>query len=378
MATVPTFEELVRAGTNEALSLDTRLTQEVIATPGSDVNVAFASQGAMAEKVAAYAQGEINATRLRTASSVSEEALEQFGASEFGGELRQGPESAVVPLLWTREPGGGAITIASGTLVSTAGGVTFETVVDLSFGAGVVGPLEVFGLATTAGQGGNVGLETITEVLSQVPDPTLTVINDEPASGGLPEQSVEDYEAQLQTVFERARRGTLGAIEAAAASTPGVVSARAYEILTIAALETGRVVVQVLGGGGTTNRALAARVLARVREFRAAGVPPSVQPLNPLNVTIVAQGLVIDADANLSPNEVLQQGSRGLVALGESLQVGATLEVAEILGVLARETPGLSVPKGSLLEPADDVEPGDGEYLVITLDDITLTAIAGA
>lgn len=370
MATVPTFEDLRDAGVREALSLDTRLTREIIDEPGSDVNVAFASQASMAEKVGAYAQGEINATRLRTASSVSEAALEQFGASEFGGEVRRGAESAIVPLVWRRDAGGGSITILAGTLGSTAGGVTFETAVDLSFPAGAVGPLTVAAIATTAGAGGNVKADTITQIIGQVPDPTLTVTNEEPASGGLPEQSIEDYEAQLQSAFIRARLGQLGAIEAVAANTPGVVSARAFEVLDSNGVETGRMVAQILGGGGTTNSALAARVRARMRASRCAGVPVSVQALNPRTVTIVATGLIVEQ--GLAASEVLQQGARGLVALVEGMQVGSTLELSEILGVLSRETPGLRVPKGSLISPADDVIPADGEYLVITLDDITL------
>lgn len=372
MATVPTFEDLTEAGVREALSLDTRLTREIIDTPASDVNVAFASQASMGEKVGAYAQGEVNASRLRTASSVSEAALEQFGASEFGGEIRRGPEAAIGPLVWTRDPGGAAVTILEGTLVSTGGGVTFETIVDLSFKAGEVGPIEVVGLATTAGEGGNVAKGSLTRPLSPLPDPTLVVTNDEPATGGQVEQSIEDYEAQLQSVFLRARRGTLGAIEAAAATTPGVESARAFEILDSNGTPQGRVVVQILGGGGTTNRALSQRVFERVREFRCLGVPVSIQALNPRAITIVAEGLVVAE--GLSSAEVLQQGARGLVALVADLQVGATLELAEILGVLARETPGLSVPKGSLIEPTDDVAPADGEFITLTLDAVTLSA----
>ncbi len=372
MATVPTFEDLIEAGSREALSTPTRLTPEIIDTDGSDVNIAFASQASMAEKVAAYAQGELNATRLRTVSSVSVEALEQFGASEFGGEVRRGAESAIVPLVWKREAGGASIVIPAGTLVSTSGGVTFETAVDLPIGAGDVGPATVVGVATTAGEGGNVAEGTVTQKLSPVPDPTLEVTNDEAASGGQAEQSPEDYVAQLQSVFIRARRGTLGAIEAAAATTPGVQSARAFEVLDSDGIETGRVVVQILGGGGTTNSALVSRVLARVREFRCAGVPVSGAALNPRTVTITASGLIVGQD--FEEALVLQEAARGLVALVDDLQVGSTLRLAAILGVL-EETPGLEVPNGSLTAPADDVEPADGEYLVTTRrDDVMLSA----
>lgn len=376
MATVPTFEDLVEAGKREALGLPTRLTREVMDTDGSDVNIAFASQASMAEKVAAYAQGEINATRLRTVGSVSTDALEQFGASEFGGEVRQGAESAIVPLVWTRDPGGSSIVIAARTLVSTPGGVTFETVADLPMAGGTVSAT-IPGTATTAGAGGNVPAGTITEILGPRPDPTLTVNNLEPAAGGLAEQSPEDFEAQLQSVFERARRGTLGAIEEAASTTPGVVSARAYDVLDSDGVEIGRVVIQILGGGGTTNSALAARVLARVREFRCAGVPVTAEPLNPKTVLITATGLIILPDFDEAT--VFSEARRGLVALigsvgqdGE-LQVGETLYLSDIAATLAA-TPGLKVPAGAITVPADDVVPAAGEYLVTDLDSISLTS----
>jgi hypothetical protein len=377
VATLPTFDDLIESGKREALGLPTRLSREIIDEPGSDVNIAFAAQASMAEKAAVFAQGEINATRLRTASSVSEDALEQFGASEFGGEVRSGPESAIVSLIWNREPGGASIVIAERTLVATAGGVTFETAADLAIGSGETGPATVVGIATTAGTGGNVPEGTITQILSSVPDPTLTVTNDERASGGQAEQSIEDYEAQLQSVFERARRGTLGAIEAAAATTPGVSSARAYEVLDSDGIEVGRVVVQILGGGGTTNAALAARVRERVREFRCAGVPVTTDALNPRTVAITATGLLI-LDG-FDEAGVLSEARRALVALigsvgqdGE-LQVGATLYLSDVLGVL-RDTDGLKIPKGSLTLPTDDVVPASGEYLVTDLDSISLTA----
>lgn len=372
MATVPTFEDLVEAGQREALSTPTRLTPEIIAASGSDVNIAFASQASMAEKVAAYAQGEINATRLRTAGSVSDGALEQFGASEFGGEVRRGAEAAIVPITFTRDPGGSSITIAAGFLVATSGGVTFETIADLSFDAGAVGPRVVTALATTSGEGGNVAAGTITLALAGLPDLTLVLTNAEPASGGQPEQSIDDYQAQLESVFVRARRGTLGAIEAAAATTPGVASARAFENLDSDGKEVGRVTVQILGGGGTTNSSLAERVFARVREFRCAGVPVSIEALNPRTVRIVASGLLVDAD--LVADQVLDEGARSLVALVRDLQVGSVLRLAAISGLL-ESTPGLGVPNGSITEPTDDVAPAAGEFLVTTLDDVLLSAV---
>ena len=382
MASVPTFEDIVEAGQREALGLPTRLTREIMETDGSDVNIAFASQGAMAEKVAAYAQGQLNAGRLATAASVSDEALEQLGASEYGGELRRAAESAIVPLRWVRDPGGASIVIEAGTLVATTGGVTFETAADVAMEAGqtetssTAFPETVpasIAVATTAGEGGNVPAFSITQILSRVPDPTLVVSNIEKAAGGLPEQSPADYQAQLESVWVRARRGTLGAIEAAAATTPGVTSARAIENLDSDGKLIGRVTVQILGGGGATNSALIQRVLERVREYRCAGVPVTVVGLNPRVVAIVASGLIIED--GFTEELVFSEARRSLVAFisdPASLKAGATLWRASILGVLER-TPGLVVPDGSLTEPTTDITPDAGEYLAADLDSISLS-----
>jgi uncharacterized phage protein gp47/JayE len=374
MATQPTFSDLFGAGKREALSQPTRLTPEIFEVDGSDVQIALSAGVAMAEETAAYAQGEINSTRLRTAASVSDDALEQYGASELG-ETRRGALAAVVPISFTRASGGPTV-VPVGTLVGTAGGVTFATVSLLSFASGQVGPLTVAALASTAGPGGNVPANTITELLSTLADPTIEVNNAEPASGGAPIQSIDDYQALLQTAYTRARRGTLPAIQEAANAVERVASARAYELLDGDA-QTGRVVLQILGHGGTTNSSLAAQVRTAMDTVRCAGVPVIVQPLNPRSVAIRAYGLIVKA--GYDPASVLGLAADAIVSFVTELsssalsyQVGATLYRAQLIGLLAA-TEGLQVPEGSLLTPAIDTAPGSGEYLSTSRDLVFLT-----
>lgn len=375
MATTPTYSDLFAAAKREALSRPTRLQPEIFDTAGSDVEVALAAGVAMAEESAAYAQGEINASRLRTAASVSDDALEQYGASELGGETRRGALAAIVMLEWSRQAGAATV-IPANTLVGTVGGVTFFTVAPLAFEAAQTGPLLMAALASTAGPGGNVAADTITEVLATLADDTFTVNNPEPASGGTPEQTIDDYQAQLQTAYQRARRGTLIAIQEAAALVDGVASARAYEVLDGDA-QTGRVVLQILGHGGTTNLALANRVRDAMATVRCAGVPVIVQAMNPRMVSIRAVGLVVKSGYD-APT-VLGQAADRIVAFVTDLsssslsyQVGAELYRAQLIGILA-STEGLLVPKNALVLPADDVTPGPGEYLSTTRELVYLT-----
>jgi len=358
VATQPTFSDLYAAARRESLSRPTRLTPEVFDLDGSDVQIAIAAGAAMSEEVAAYAQGEINSTRLRTAASVSDDALEQWGASEAGGETRRGALSAISMLSFSRDTGGPTV-VPANTLVGTRGGVTFATVTPLLFESGQTGPLQVAALASTAGPGGNVAKETIVEILSTPADPTITVNNPEPASGGTPVESLDDYQARLQTVYQRARRGTLVAIQEGAAAVDGVSSARAFELLDGDA-QTGRVVLQILGHGGTTNQALMARVRSAMDSVRCAGVPVVGQALNPRNVQVTAYGLLVRP--GFDPATVLGQAADAIVAFLEDYQVGETLYRASLLGLLAA-TEGLQVPAGALVVPAADVVPGAGEYL---------------
>lgn len=369
MATAPAFDDLFDAAEREALARPTRLTPDIIRVQGSDVNIAIAAGAAMSEEVAQYAQGEINETRLRTAGSVSDEALEQYITSELGGETRNGALAAIVPLEWSRSPGAGT-TVPAGTIVGTDGGVTFETVTAVAFSNTEIGPLTTTGVATTTGPGGNVIKGAITRVLSSLDDLTLTVFNPEPASGGQVAELIEDFQARGQTAYQRAGRGILSAIEATAAATQGVISARAFELLNGNA-QTGRVVVQVLGAGGTSNAALSARVLTNLRSSRCAGVPVIVQALSPVSIEITAVGLRIDDQ--FDAGSVLEAAREAVVAFIDGLQVGGELFKSDIIGTL-RDIEGLRVPDGAVSSPVSDVTPQDGTYLTTTTDLVSLTA----
>ncbi|HVI04124.1 MAG TPA: baseplate J/gp47 family protein [Enhygromyxa sp.] len=361
----PSFEDLFAAAKNEALARPTRLTPEIFDVEGGNVNIAIAAGVAMAERVGSYAQRQLNALRLSTVASVSDEAVEELAASEFN-EFKRGDVAAIVPLVFQRDPSLTASAVPVGTICATAGGVTFKTTADLLFQGGQTGPITVAALATTAGPGGNVARNTITRIVSQLEDTTISVNNPEPAAGGRPAETNEDVLSRCSTAYQRARKGTLEAIEAEAAIVEGVVSARVYEQLDGTGL-TGRVVVQILGNGRTTNSALAERVRARLRTVRAAGVPVIVVALAPRVVTIRALGVRVQDGFDVAA--VLSAARRALLAYVEGLQVGATLYRANLIATLTT-IEGLLVPEGSLASPVTDAVPGDGEYLTAMLSRI--------
>lgn len=367
MATAPTFSDLFAAARQETLSRPTRITPEAIDTDGTDVQIAIAAGAAIGEEVGAYMQGELNSLRLATAGSVSDDALEQLGASEYG-ETRNGSQSAIAYVEFTRQTGGPTL-VPAGTIVGTDGGVTFSTVLTIGFASGEVGPIGVAAIASTAGSGGNVAEDSIRNILSTLADDTIEVSQPEKAAGGIGVEPLDDYQARLQTRFQRAPRGTLVAIQESAAANPRVASARASEILDGDA-QTGRVLLQILGHGRATNAALGAEIREQMNSVRAAGVPVVTISMNPRLVQVRAFGLRVAS--GLSPATVLDQAAAAVLSYIQGVEVGATLTLAEILGTLAGIS-GLQVPAGSLATPTADVSPGPGEFVDSRRELILLT-----
>jgi hypothetical protein len=110
-----------------------------------------------------------------------------------------------------------------------------------------------------------------------------------------------------------------------------------------------------------------------MNSVRAAGVPVVTVAMNPRLVPVRAFGLRVAA--GLSPVAVLDEAAAAVVAYIQQVEVGATLTVAEVLGVLAGIS-GLQVPAGSLATPSADVVPGPGEFVDVRRELVYLTTAA--
>jgi hypothetical protein len=371
--TSPTFNDLRDIGVQQALAEPSprALRREALESRTTDAGIFVSVGAAQAEEVGLFAQRANNANRLATAASVSTDALEQWAASEYG-VTRQGETSAIVDGSFVRDPAGAGITIPVGSLVGTDDGVIFRTTRDVVMPANVTLSETVEVVAVVAGRGGNVTAGTITRLLSvpqgPIPDSTLRFRHGEDAAGGDREQTVEEFEAQLQRFFVEAVRGTLSAIQFAAETTPGVVSARATEIE-----DEGRVVVHINGPNDQANSALARRVLERLQEYRPAGVGVSVLADQVRTIEIRIEGLEFDAD--VSANAVLDAAQTAIVEAVSALGPGEPLKISVLTATLVG-VDGLQVPSTTTYIPAEDVVPSEQGETLRTRKDLVVLAPA--
>lgn len=366
MADVPTQDDLFLAGRREALLSPTRFEKAIIDTEGSDVHVVLRSSAAMGEEVARYIQTVLNDLSLATARG---EALDRWVFDRYQLRRREAT-AAVVTLRLERSDVTSGFTVPAGSKFGTTTGEVFVTQVDVPFPAGEAGPLFVVAAAERTGRSGNVVAGSITQVVTPQEDPTLTVTNDESASGGTERETDDELRARAREFFVTARRGTLRAIEFGGTSTPGVAQATAVEVFQA---ETGlpgyRVTLHVADAEGQANGALADAVERNLDEFRALGVPVLVTPAVPQYVNIEATGLQFEAGANTQ--DVLQQAANAVLALVNGLAPSATLRRSDLLATLAN-IPQLIVPDGALVEPSGDLVPSTGTVLRTTRDRIVL------
>jgi hypothetical protein len=366
VATLPDYDDFRQTAITEALAGPTTLTRAIMEADGSEVGTAIGIGAAMAEESAVYSQATLNESRLSTAASQGSDALDQWVASNYGF-TRQGPLSAIVTLVWNRDPSATPVSLVAGTVVSTATGEVFETEDDLVITG--AGPASVTAVAQRTGIGTNVAANTLT--LPQVlPDPTLVVTNPEPAAGGHDGQSDDEFQALAQAFFQAARRGTKAAVLEGTLLTPGVAQASVFELLTSSGCPDGRGQVIISGPNSQANTALADRVVLQLEEYRGLGVPVIVSAGQPTFVDIVVAGLQFLSGVNSS--EVLNTARRAIVAAVNRLAPGMPLRQSLIVSTL-QSIPGLIVPAGSVTSPAGDIIPiSNVEVLRTTLDRVSL------
>jgi uncharacterized phage protein gp47/JayE len=366
VATLPDYDDFRQAAITEALAGPTTLTREIMEADGSEVGTAINIGAAMGEESAVYAQATLNETRLSTAPSQGRDALEQWVASNYGFTV-PGPLSAIVTLVWTRDPSATPVTLEAGTVVSTSTGDVFELEEDLVING--PGPAEVVAVAQATGLGTNVAANTLT-IPQVLPDPTLTVTNPEQAAGGSDGLSDDELQALAQGFFQAARRGTKTAILEGTLLTPGVAQASAFELLTSTGCPDGRGQVIIAGPNSQANTALANRVVLELEEWRGLGVPIIVIAGQPTYIDIVVTGLQFVAGVNSSV--VLGTARRALVAAVNRLEPGKPLRQS-LLQATLEGIAGLIVPAGSISSPAGDIIPSSNiEVLRTTLDRVSL------
>jgi hypothetical protein len=353
MASVPSYDDLREAGRQEILRKPTRFDPEIVDTEGSDVEIVVSVGASMASEATGFVQQGLNELSLSTAAKSGGEVLERFVWDRYQ-LVRQDAGQAVVPIRIDRTTTSAAASVPAETKIATADGVIFTTVNEVVFSVGQTGPLYVDSFAEVAGPLGNVAINTITVAITRLDDSTFAFSNEEPAAGGLNEETDDALADRARDFFVNARRGTRAAIQTGCVSTPGVAQATVLEDLDPDGNPLFRLQAIIADANGQANGALAAAVIDNLDGFRALGVPVRVIAGTPQFVDIVIENISFITGANTST--LLGQLRSGVVTAINNLSPGVTLERSLIIGALKINNSVL-VPDNAVTTPTGDLVP---------------------
>lgn len=327
MPVAPSFTDLLDLGKSEAQSRR----PDLVFADGDVSEAMLHAAAAMADLVLSYLSQAFKETFLDGAEG---EALTDLVDDHLGLQ-RQDSAPALVTVTFSRpSAAGGAGTIVAGTRVATgptADGaqVVFATDANAVFGGADLS-VSVTATAELVGASGNVDAGTVTKLLSEVFDSTITVNNPAGAAGGMEEEADSALRDRARTFWQVLARGTLSALVYGAKLVPGVAVATPVE-----SLGTGLVKVRVADASGNGNLALAAQVAAELENWRAAGVAVEVESVSKqlvdLNLRLrVKQGFSVASVASLISASVTSRINE--LDVGETLYldtvIAATIMVA--------------------------------------------------
>jgi len=340
----------------------TKIDPAMVDVEGSDANIIVGVASVMADAC-------IKQLGFRTAAHLLDgsegDDLDRFAYDRYT-LTRKGASAALTTVSVTRATtAAGAGSVPVGTRTVTDTGVEYVTITTANFGAGdKTSRADV--RAVQAGKATQVGLGAIKRFADPgaLFDKTLQCTNDEePAAGGEDAENDDVFKARVRDFWRTARRGVLGAIEFGATTVPGIVSARAIEVVTpIAGGLPARVVqLYVADSSGLASRALAQRVQTALDDFRAAGIAVIIFTSLPLLVTIT---LKLTFRANVDTASLTDQVRAAIVAFVNSLPVNGRLNRLDLGAVLRRfSEDGLLTPEGTIVAPTGDLVPDVGQTL---------------
>lgn len=359
MAEIPSRLDLYNIGRRYVLTRAKEINPREVDVEGSDINLFVGAASFMAAAVVQHNAERINALLL---DGNFGEDLDRYGIDRYGTP-RKGASAALATVQFSRTSNAaGPGSIPANTKLTTLTGIEYITLTTANFTA--AGPSSLAASATVraaqAGKAFQVGANNIRRFdrPSQIFDPTISVNNTEPASGGEEAESDDVYKERLRMFWNAARRGTLGAIEFGALLTPGVVSAKAVEVLGEDNRPTRFVELYIADSSGVSSQALANAVDQQLFDYRGAGIFVAVNTSRPQIVDVVFQPTFV---AGVDTVGLSEQIRGAILAYINSLRVNEPLLISDLGAVLARFRPdGLLPRQTSLLEPLGDLFPGSG------------------
>lgn len=362
----PSRADLFRTARDTALISNAALSADAVERAGTDVNVILAAGSAMGDKVI----GQLIAVSAGLfLDSAQDQALDRLVFDRYG-LVRKPAAPAFVNVNFTvGTPAVASFAIPSGTILSTADGLQFATLVATSIAAGSSGPVFVPATSLLAGSNQQIKSGAIASIVSQVvgAPSNLVVANNDASSGAADRESNSALRSRARRFWVTAQRGTLAAIETGALATPGVVSATALEVLD-ASNRPGRWVVCVVADQYTDglaqlnvttpayqaqSQALAASVFQTLNEYRCFGI--FVQVIVG-QVSMLQVSLALTFAAGVNTVAVANQAAAAVAGYINGLSPGQSFVPANALATL-RMVAGLIITGGEIASPPGTIVP---------------------
>lgn len=366
-----TYQDILEAGLRSLQIRPSKFTRELALETEGTANTVMNVQASMTEETAVFLDQAIQESSFGPAMRIGGTVLDRLALDRYGDDFEPRQSASVaVAVVSLRRAGSVGFAFPKDSRLA-AGGIVFRTSNDLVFAPGVKGPLDVFVYSTIAGPTGNVGANTINTIIDKPPEDTsLVCFNSRPAAGGGPREEDGPFGGRIQGFWRSARRGTRGAVEYGAETTPGITQATVTELINpfahnFANQPAWRGAVIVADPNGSANIALAARVRLRLEEFRALGCPVLVNGSVPIHVDIAVEGVVFAAGAVTS--ELIDAIRASIVATVNALGPGETLRVSAIQAAIEAFAPKAKTPAGAVKVPAGDLVPTSANLSLRTI-----------
>lgn len=362
----PSFSTLFQVAKNEALARSEPLSQQAIDREGSDANILIASACAAADQVVGQL---VTTTAGLFLDSANGRALDRLLFDRYGLTRKVAANALGSVTFYSNVAAPYAFTIPSGTRLATTTGVGYETVGNFLFSEGSTGPLYVTVRSLLAGADQQAKIGTITRIVGQIAGLpfgiTLTVTNPIATSGAANQESDAEFRERGRAYFTTVQRATLSAIEQGALTVPGVVRAKAYEMLDPAG-RPAKLVSLVIADKFTDaladyaivpptyeaqSKVLAQTVFNALEDYRPAGTFVQVQMAQ---VILQPVSLSLSFEAGVTIDSVATSARAVVASYINNLNPGEGVTPADLVQALSGIT-GLVVTEEDLLNPSNIV-----------------------
>ena len=375
----PNQNELAEIGVRELISTPgSRITATVARTPATDANILINAAAAMADEVIGQ---EIDLEAGTFLDSCTGQALDRYLWDRYKLK-RPGATPALNSVFFaTASASPVNFTIAQGTIVQTQDGIQYVTIADALYpkgaGQGAATPgIYVAARSVLAGSAQR-SVAQVLSVVSQIAGApsgiALLAVFAVASSGGLDQLDDDTFRQMGRDFFVNSQLGTLPALEARAKQIPGVITARAFEVLSPTALPY-RFVTLVIGDAYTDayalldqqppayaaqSQLLAAAVQQQLSDTRGAGMALIVTMGQVVMLPIL---LVLRFVAGVDYNAVALAARVAVFNYTNGLAGGDTWSYAGAEAAL-RTVQGLAWTGQEITSPLGDVLAGSGQLL---------------